>query len=180
MSASLWLGLGAALLWILVLAVSSVRPERRLWPPRNGNLLTALSAWILTILIYVGLFRTVSADWNAGGLPATLRWGIGGPVSLLGSICHSWGTFDLGLKGTSGWPVGLRTTGAYGIRRHPQYLGQILMLAGIALIAGTQAGWWIVLAGSTALVYAARVEDAHLSAREPGFASYAGRVRFFV
>ena len=166
------LGAGAAAVWIAVLAVSHHTPSVQLWPPRRGNLGTAAWAWGLTALIYVGLIRAADEDWNALSLASALRWGAGGAFSLAGSVLHGWGTAALRLAGTSGWDVGVCRTGPYARQRHPQYLGQILTLAGMALLSGSAAGWVIVLVATAALVYAARVEEAHLLARHPPYAGY--------
>ncbi|MBD3678078.1 MAG: hypothetical protein HUJ27_06695 [Rhodobacteraceae bacterium] len=180
MSGPLALGLGAALMWILILLWSDARPAQRFWPPNRGNVFTAAWAWVLTILIYVGLIRTASADWNALDLPMGLRWGLGGTFSVVGSVIQSWGTLALGLKGTSGWHVGLVHQGPYARMRHPQYAGQIGMLMGVALISGTDIGWMIVALATVALVMAARVEDRFLAALHPEHDPYREKVRAFV
>jgi hypothetical protein len=161
---ALALGLGASALWIAILLWSDARPGLRLWPPRQGSWFTAVWAWGLTILIYVGLIRAGTAEWNAVGLPAALRWGAGGALSVSGSVLQGRGLGDLGLKGTSGWRVAPVRTGVYARFDHPQYLGQIAALAGIALISGTLWGWLIVVAACAALLYAGRVETRFLAA----------------
>lgn len=164
-----WLSvsLGASVLWLVVLFISD-RGVSQIWPPMRGTIWIGAAAWLLTISIYVGLIRTATADWNALDLPAWLRWSVGG-VAL--SVAATWaqgrGIWDLGLKGTSGWDVGLVTSGAYAKRRHPQYLGQIFSLLGLALLGGSA---WAMLAGivgSVALFYASLVEDRWMASRHP-------------
>jgi protein-S-isoprenylcysteine O-methyltransferase Ste14 len=176
MSNALSLGLGASALWIAILLWSDRQPHRRLWPPLRGTWITALWAWGLTVLIYVGLIRACTADWNPLDLPVWLRWGLGAGLSTVGSVIQTQGMIALGLRGTSGWSKTLVTTGVQARWRHPQYLGQIMTLVGIALFAGTIWGWLVVAAGSAALVYAARVEDRFLAQRYPEHAAYAARV----
>lgn len=176
MISAISLGTGASLLWLAILAWSDARPDARLWPPKHGNWVTGAWAWGLTILIYVGLIRACTADWNPLELPTWLRWGLGGGLSTWGSIVQSRGIAAIGLKGTSGWTERLVTTGVHDRWRHPQYAGQIATLVGIAIFAGTVLGWIVVAAGSLALVYAARVEDRFLATRFPEFADYAARV----
>lgn len=176
MSIALTLGLGASFIWIAVLYWSDRQPTRRLWPPHQGHWFTALWAWGLTIAIYVGLIRTATSDWNALGLPAWLRWGLGGGISTLGSIIQTQGIAAIGLRGTSGWTERLVASGVHARWRHPQYLGQIATLIGIALFAGTISGWLVVVTGSFALIYAARVEDRFLAERYPAFSDYSARV----
>jgi len=176
MSSGLTLGIGASLIWVAILFWSDRYPERRLWPPHRGGWVTAIWAWGLTALIYVGLIRVCAADWNVLELPTWIRWILGGGLSTWGSVIQTQGIAALGLKGTSGWNVGLVTRGAYARRRHPQYLGQIATLIGIALFAGSVLGWVVVVVGTGALLYAAVVEDRFWARRDPEFSNYAKRV----
>ncbi len=174
------IGCAAALAWVILLLWSDRYPQTRLWPPHQGNLITAAWAWGLTILIYLGAIQAGFAAPNALGLPGWLRWGLGGALSVLGSIPHTWGTLSLGLRGTSGWPVPLITHGIYARSRHPQYLGQAVMLLGLAVLGGTLWGLWPALAGAGALLLAARIEDRHLAAISPEHSDYARRTAFLL
>lgn len=150
------LGIGAAAIWGVILLASLARPERPIWPPKQGSLLTAIWAWGLTILIYVGLFQTLPGGLD---LPPLVRWGLGGALSVGGSLIQGWGTATMGLRGTSGWPIPEIRTGAYARFRHPQYLGQGIALAGIAIMGVADWGWLIVLSAWAALWLAAGTED---------------------
>jgi protein-S-isoprenylcysteine O-methyltransferase Ste14 len=174
------LSLAASAAWGLVLFVSD-RRIARVWPPRRGNWTTAIWAWTLTTAIYVGLINAASADWNSLGWNWWLRWGLGGVGLTLASFwVQGRGIVDLGLSGTSGWDIGLVTTGSYAVRRHPQYAGQIVSLIGLAILGGSPAGMLAALAGCLALLYASLVEDRALARRfGAAHADYRGRVRFF-
>lgn len=176
----LWLffSVAASATWVAVLAYSDKVDEARLWPPHQGDWFTALWAWGLTILIYVGLIRCATADWNMLDWPVWLRWGIGGVALTLASTwVQGRGITNLGLKGTSGWDVGLVTTGAYAKRRHPQYAGQVLSLWGLAILGGNPWAFIAAFAGSGALVYAGHIEDRFLARRHAdAHRAYAARV----
>ncbi len=178
MTGWLLLSLGASFAWLVVLAVSD-RGLVRIWPPRSGNLPTAIWAWALTTAIYVGLINAAAADWNSLGWAGWVRWGLGGVALTLASLwIQGRGITDLGLAGTSGWDVGLVTTGAYAKRRHPQYAGQIVSLAGLAILGGSPAGFVAAAIGSATLLFAAIVEDRYLSRRfGVRHAAYRDRVR---
>ena len=176
MTQALIIGIGASALWLAILVWSDARPDRRLWPPARGSWLTAIWAWGLTILIYIGLIRTCTAEWNPLNLPTWLRWGLGGGLSTWGSIVQTRGIAAIGLKGTSGWSDQLVTSGVHARWRHPQYVGQIATLVGIAIFAGTVVGWVVVATGTAALIYAAWVEDRFLGTQFPEHADYAARV----
>lgn len=178
MSAGLILGLSASVIWVAILVLSDRRPGHGPWPPRKGNLLTAIWAWGLTTLIYVGLVQT----WGQTPvLPGTLRWGLGLPMAVAGSLLHTWATAALGLKGTSGWDVGLATKGPYALCRHPQYLGQIVSIAGLALIIGAPDALILGVAASLMLGYGSGVEDRAIQSRYPDlFAAYSAKTPFLV
>ena len=165
MLSGLWIGLGACAAWAAILLHASRRPAARLWPPRRPTVLTVVWSWGLTIAIYVGLVRLGSAEGNVLDLPQALRWGLGGALTVGGSLLQSWGTATLGLKATSGWPAPRATRGPYRVMSHPQYAGQAASFAGIALISGGALVWIVALAGALALAFAARVEHVHLPPR---------------
>jgi protein-S-isoprenylcysteine O-methyltransferase Ste14 len=175
---ALLLGLGASALWLVILRLSDRAPGRGPWPPRRGNLFTAIWAWTLTTCLYLGLVQT----WGQPSvLPGLLRNGIGLPLAIAGSVLHTWATATLGLKGTSGWDVGVTTGGPYALCRHPQYLGQIASLAGIALWIGSTQSLVLGLAASGVLLYGSAVEDRALADRHrAAFAAYRARTPFLV
>lgn len=178
MTGGLILGLVATALWSLMLFLSDRAPGQGPWPPRTGNLFTAAWAWGLTVLIYVGLVQT----WGQNPvLPAVLRYGVGIPLAVAGSLLHTWATAVLGLKGTSGWDVGLATKGPYALCRHPQYLGQIISIAGLALIIGSPEALTLGVAASLMLGYGSGVEDRAIQSRDPDlFAAHSANTPFLL
>lgn len=177
MIVGLLIGLGACVLWSLILWQSSKNPMTGPWPPKSGNIPTALWSWGLTILIYVGLFQT----WQTPQGPwAWLIWTVALSIGTAGSALQTWGTANLGLKGTSGWDVGVVDTGAYAVSRHPQYVGQAAGFLGFAILLGHVPGWIISGAAIATLYYAARVEEAALAARHTNYHSYRSRTAFIL
>jgi protein-S-isoprenylcysteine O-methyltransferase Ste14 len=178
MSAGLILGLTATGIWAALLVLSDRSPGHGPWPPRNGNLITAIWAWGLTTLIYVGLVQT----WGQTPiLPVPIRWGLGLPFAISGSVLHTWATAAFGLKGTSGWDVGIATKGPYALCRHPQYLGQIISIAGLALIIGSAEALILGLAACVMLGYGSEVEDRAIQSRYPDlFAAHSAKTPFLL
>ena len=77
--------------------------------------------------------------------------------------------------------VGVTTGGPYALCRHPQYLGQIASLAGIALWIGSTQSLVLGLAASGVLLYGSAVEDRALADRHrAAFAAYRARTPFLV
>lgn len=178
MTGGVILGLSATTLWAGILMFSDRRPGQGPWPPRRGNYFTAAWAWGLTTLIYAGLVQT----WGQSPvLPAGLRLGLGLPLAVLGSVLHAWATAALGLRGTSGWDVGLATNGPYGLCRHPQYLGQIVSIAGLVLIVGSREALTLGVAACVMLIYGSGVEDRAIRSRHPdAFAAHSAYTPFLL
>ncbi len=129
-------------LWILyaylcLIIWSLVRPDRRIWPPPRR--------WSWQFFVFWGLFYlgiAVSAfvivlDWNHWRVPPEIRFWIGGPLSLAGGALVAWGVRTLGLENTQGKAAGFITNGPYRFTRNPQYLGDIVMLSGVLLLANS-------------------------------------------
>ncbi|MBF9033612.1 DUF1295 domain-containing protein [Rhodobacterales bacterium HKCCE2091] len=178
MTGGLVIGLTATAAWVAILMIS--RNGTGPWPPERGGWFTAVYAWGLTILIYVGLFQAWAEDANAFGWPGWIRWGVGGALMAASFGLQGWGTVDLGLRGTSGWPVPLRQTGSYALVRHPQYLGQMIGFAGMALAAANAAATVIALAAVALLILGSMVEDRFLSRHHDAFAAYARHTPFLI
>jgi protein-S-isoprenylcysteine O-methyltransferase Ste14 len=171
------LGLGACAAWGVLLWWSERDATTGPWPPEHGNWPTAAWSWGLTILIYVGLFQT----WQVPTGPfAWLIWTVGLTIGFLGSALQTWGMANLRFFGTSGWDIGVVTTGAYAWSRHPQYVGQAAGFLGFAIILGHLPGWIIASAAIATLYAAAMVEEAALDARHPDFAAYRARIPFLL
>jgi protein-S-isoprenylcysteine O-methyltransferase Ste14 len=162
------LGLAASFGWIGVLIHAALRPGARLWPPRRPTWITVLWSWGLTTAIYISIVRLGFAQGNTLALPAWVQ-NIGIAMAVIGSIYHSWATSTLGVKTTSGWPLGGSypakrcTKGPYKHMSHPQYLGQCLSFVGLALMSGAGQAAVIAMLGGATLAFASFVEHQHLS-----------------
>ncbi|RPE71537.1 phospholipid methyltransferase [Pacificibacter maritimus] len=161
------LGLIGCFGWLGILTHANLRPSARIWPPRRPSWICVLWSWGLTTMIYVGLFRLGLSENEARILPESLVT-LGAIIAVAGSILQSWGTSALGLKATSGWPLGGSypadgcTKGPYKYHRHPQYIGQSLSFIGLALFGGSPYAVVLAVFGCAALVFASHVEGKHL------------------
>ena len=107
----------------------------RTWFPRTG--------WVIVGVAWVAVPR---ADWNSLALhpPAWIRI-LGLAILLAATAFTLWARLALGTM-WSGAPTvkqlhQLRTSGAYGVTRHPIYTGMLSMMLGSLLLAG--GGRWI-------------------------------------
>ncbi len=144
--------LGMALHWAYlgVILWSVVFPEKRIWPPLQkwswkygvvwGLFLGAFGADILMMLKDRSDLLPIGAE----------RYFLGLPLVLVGLVFLGWGAYALGFQRSLGVAGELVTTGPYRFTRNPQYLGDILLFLGLAVMANT----FRVVAGLSLLVLA--------------------------
>ena len=128
--------LGLLYCYVLLILFSTLAPQRRIWPTEGVAWRTTLfwGEFYLICVLTVGLG---ALDWNQGSLPLALRVGLGAPLALLGLGLVSWGVRTLGLTNTHGARAGFVRSGPYRFTRNPQYLGDILMIAGVVLVVNS-------------------------------------------
>jgi len=124
---------------ILLLGVAwSIRfPERRIWPPPRKRSWRYSASWGLFYIAFFCNLLLVVLDWDTGAIPDAIRFLIGIPAMVIGGLLVTWGLVTLGTKNTSGLRNGLVLEGAYRYTRNPQYLGDMLLFAGISSIANS-------------------------------------------
>ena len=138
---------------------AELRPSPVPWPP----LLLAAALGAAAVL-----GRLYPLPWpGMNDLPAQI---IGYGLGMLGIALIAWGAVTLLRSGTSllpHRPAGrLVTHGAFGFRRNPIYMGEVLVLLGLAQATGNI--WLAVVAPPLAallLVLAILPEERHLEAR---------------
>jgi len=118
---------------ILTLAI----PDKRVWPPPGRRSWQYYYTWGLTLASTAGTIVLGMLDWNSFVLQHWLRFVVGGGLILLGSALACWGILSLGMHQSLGLEGRFVTSGAYRYSRNPQYLGDILILAGYALITNS-------------------------------------------
>jgi protein-S-isoprenylcysteine O-methyltransferase Ste14 len=148
------------------------RPSRIAWPP-------LLIATALAAAIVLGRFYPL--PWpGLNDLPAQIvGYGLGG----LGLLLAGWGFCTLHRAKTTVLPhkevKHLVTHGAFGFRRNPIYMGEVLIFLGLAQATGNI--WMAIVAAPLALlllVLAILPEERHLEARfGERYLVYKGRTR---
>ncbi|MCB2053100.1 MAG: isoprenylcysteine carboxylmethyltransferase family protein [Geminicoccaceae bacterium] len=164
-----------------MLAASILVPRHRLWPIERLTIGNQLSIWLPTILVFVASFILGVLDWNALGWPAFLRWGVGGTLVLLGNLVVWTAFFRLGPARTSGAAGALETGGFYRWSRNPQYVADIAILAGWAILCAVPATLPVIGLGISALILAPFAEEPWLRERHGrAFDDYCRKVRRFL
>lgn len=123
-------GLLAGALWSIAF------PSRRIYPMQRADGWYS-AMWIAFGFIFVSNPTFVVLDWSSGPWTSPLRFWLAAPLILVGAALVSWGMATLGAKRTSGLPQGLVTEGPYALTRNPQYVGDLLLFVGIALLANS-------------------------------------------
>tara|TARA_R110002096_G_scaffold434832_5_gene658280 strand:- start:90811 stop:91374 length:564 start_codon:yes stop_codon:yes gene_type:complete len=114
-------------------------PARRIYPMDHKGAVFYVM-WLIFYFAFLSNFALVLLDWNSGPWTSTSRFFIGGPMALFGAAFVSWGIATLGSEKTSGLAVDdvLTTGGPYRYSRNPQYVGDMLLFAGVAVIANSE------------------------------------------
>lgn len=152
----------AAILCAAIL-VGAVHPPWRFWPPEERSLSLSVN-WALVLAFDVALLAVVVLDYDSWVLPRSVPVLVAGGALSLGGVglaLYSGRQFEpeevLGVAGD------LHTSGPYARSRHPQYVGMILALGGVVVLANSLPATVLCLANATWLVLRALVEERWLA-----------------
>lgn len=152
-------GLSATIALLAMLLWSIAFPDRRLWPPEKSTLLNQLVVWGLTIATFASALALGVVDWNSLEWPSTLRWGLGLPLIVAGNLVVWKAVFNIGMKATSGEADELKTDGFYRYSRNPQYMADIVILIGWAVLCASISSLPVVATGIAVLLIAPLAEE---------------------
>lgn len=136
-------GIAVLILIALLAAViwSAAVPARRIWPPPGrgswqyrftwGGTYTVSGISILLLLMY----------WNSWVFQGPLRFVVGIPLVVAGVALGLSGVVTAGLKNSQGLKNGFVPAGPYRLTRNPQYVGNIVALVGVSVIANALLLW---------------------------------------
>jgi protein-S-isoprenylcysteine O-methyltransferase Ste14 len=112
-------------------------PKRRIWPPPKKQSWQYIIIWSLFCLALVLNILLLVLDWDNWIISKPVRFFVGIPVIIIGSFFVSWGFATLGIKNTSGIKSQFIAAGPYRFSRNPQYLGDVILFAGIILFSNS-------------------------------------------
>ncbi|MEM8669292.1 MAG: isoprenylcysteine carboxylmethyltransferase family protein [Planctomycetota bacterium] len=166
---------------LAMLTFSIVRPSKRIWPPPAQQTWQYYFVWLLTLLSYGGFIVVGLLDWNGLGWPAIVRWPVGVSLIVGGNVLAWVGVRQLSLKTTSGSKGPLVTNGLYRYSRNPQYLGDIAIIGGWAILSASVWAIPLCLGGILAFVLTPFAEESWLEdLHGDDYREYCRRVgRFF-
>ncbi len=122
--------LGGALVLTLV-------SRLRVWPPPSRGSWQYRWVWSLTWLAMAGLVALGLTDWDSFLFDHWIRFPIGVSMVAVGLALVGWGVHSLGVQATSGLQSELVTTGPFQYSRNPQYLGEMIWIAGYAVVTNS-------------------------------------------
>lgn len=124
-----------ALLAGIVWSVASY--QNHIWPPPKKRSWQYTVTWFCFYVAFGinGVF--VFLDWNSWILRGNYRFAVGIPMTIIGGLFVFWGIRTLGIKNTSGLKNGFVKSGPYRYTRNPQYLGDMLLFAGLIVISNS-------------------------------------------
>ena len=132
----------AALLILLLGTCWSIAyPGSRIWPPPSKRSWQYALSWILFYLVFGLNALLIIIDWNSWRYVSPLRFVVGIPMVLIGSLLLIWGIRTLGINNTSGSVSGFIKSGPYKFTRNPQYLGDMILFIGLSLCANSLYLW---------------------------------------
>jgi len=122
-------------LLLLCTAISILLPKYRIWPPPKENAWQQWAAWILFTISMFGVPLVGILDFESLGYGHWSRFLVGGLAILIGFGIDIWGTRTLTAQQSLGAKGKITTKGPYRFTRNPQYVGFILIYAGVILIS---------------------------------------------
>lgn len=155
-------------------------PARRIYPMERANG-WYVAMWAIFAFVFASNPLFVYLDWNTGLFPSSLRFWLAIPMILLGAGLFGWGMTTLGAKRTSGLADELIAEGPYLFTRNPQYVGDFLIFAGVALFSNSSVVMITHLLTALLFVVAPLAEEPWLESHYgDNYATYRGRVPRFL
>ena len=120
-----------------ILCLSILAPEKRVWPPPNGNNWQMYVVWTPTIVAFLATVWLGVLDRNTFVLGHWSRFVAGGLLLSGGYAIYYRGRQSLGWKTMMGIRGTFVATGVYRYTRNPMYVGDIALCVGFALICNS-------------------------------------------
>ncbi len=174
-------GVIAGVYLLTAFAWSIAFPEKRVWPPRKATIGIKLRIWPANLAMFAAAFTLGIMDWNNLDWPASIRWGFGFPLIVIGNIIVLTGVAKIGVDATNGEIDELKTDGPYAYSRNPQYVAAMFILFGWAVLSASTLAILIAVIGIAAFAVAPISEEPWLEENygKP-YRDYKARVRRYL
>lgn len=151
--------LAAELILGALLVLSIARPDARVWPPPHRHSWQYRLVWTLIDAATLGILVVGALDWNGLALDAWARLPVGAVLALGGGALALLGIRHLTWHASLGLEAELVRSGPYRWTRNPQYLGDIVMLVGWAIVFGSLRAGILCALGAAWFALAPRAEE---------------------
>ena len=158
-AALLSLSLILSVLGLIAMVWSILKPDRRIWPPQNYTRLTPIIVWGQTYTIFGAIIALGILGWGSAELPKSVRYGLAPLLLLCGNLAVWSEVFKFGLAQTGGAVGHLKVDGLYRYSRNPQYVADIAILVGWALLTASTVALPAILGGMLVLLAAPFAEE---------------------
>ncbi len=118
---------------LIVVAVSVFFPKKRIWPPSKKDSWQQSLSWSLFTIVMFGVPLLGILDFESMGSFHWSRYILGAFLFSVGLGIDIWGTRTLTAQQSMGKSGKIITEGPYRYTRNPQYLGFIILYAGLII-----------------------------------------------
>ena len=147
------------------LVVTLLSPRFRVWPPPKKRSWQYLYTWGLTLISFAGILALGILDWGSFVLRHWIRFPKGISIITNSLVLFIWAIRTLGLHATQGLGGKFVQQGPYRFTRNPQYVADIAMLAGFAILSNSSLAWFTSLLGMVWFILAPFTEEPWLRER---------------
>lgn len=140
-------------------------PSTRVWPPAQRRSWQFWATWVATVVSIFGCLVLGVLGWGTGGISLVFRLSVGLPLIAGGVVFALWGVHTLSTHASLGLGGQLIEAGPYRYSRNPQYVGDLVALAGWALLAASPEAAWACLGASCWFLLAPFAEEPWLHAQ---------------
>lgn len=177
------LGIALSVAGVTVAAMgwSVMHPHRRLWPPKSYSPHTPVIVWGVTYALFGLIIALGILGWGEALIAKSLRYVLGPLLIVLGNVAVWSEVIRFGLPQTGGAVGQLKVDGLYRYSRNPQYLADIAILIGWALLCASVIAFPAIVAGILILLIAPFTEEPWLEKQYgPAYLDYKATVRRFL
>lgn len=146
----------AAIIW------SVIYPHRRIWPPQSYGPHTPVIVWGVTYALFGAIIALGLLGWGEASVTGPLRYALGPLLIFLGNLAVWSEVIRFGLPQTGGAVGQLKVDGLYRFSRNPQYVADIAILVGWALLCASVVAIPVIVVGILVLLIAPFAEESWL------------------
>lgn len=133
--------------------------DRRIWPPQTYGPKTPVIVWGVTVALFGAIIALGILGWGDVSVAGPLRYVVGPLLIILGNLAVWSEVIRFGLPQTGGDVGQLKIDGLYRYSRNPQYIADIAILIGWALLCASAVALPAIVAGALVLLAAPLAEE---------------------